>query len=437
MASVQDGIAALRGNQEFNKGMRVRFRKIYRDFKTSMNPLDKYFKKEGSLFYKEYVDYVTPLTSEKIADPYQILADTGEAKVPNWRRRTNNITSRKIHVAHPRAHAKILSMSTQQLVEEYSALARAEFASVSIHMMIELLLATYKDNSLTRTTSGSPDFEQGVSGASVDAPFSKAYRHLIKDDFATDFGNTRGFISGSTKFRAPPNLVGFMDLSSALREYKKISFTNNDLNKGSGEETSTRALVIITNDGWTEWKKANRHVIGNTDFFGKSVYLGTGHIFSFQEYDFLVLPNEYLPPYTAPDSISNIVASGASGAQMNFADVHTFPAADQWESLAGNLLDARQYDTVTPANNTPGMTHNRFTEFSYAPLFHRALIVDPMAFRLTEPTQLQVPLKIYEDFTTSMEKFTFGEKSLEGTRIRDGLVREVVFTGSSYSGLFK
>lgn len=421
-------LAAIRNSDSYNKGVKVSFRKILKEFNTSVNVLMKYFKKEGNMVFKDQVTFVKKVTSQSssAADIMGIMLKTPAPKVPTYRRRTNNIEEEVIHIVNPRAHAKTLGISVENLVELETSLARDALARGGINIILKLLQGTYKEDTLTRvvdqTRQGFPniaEFDELNGINTTSNPFSNNFRHLIKGPENT-IGNTQGFVQTTGKlFKAPPLAEGFFYLTAALANFKQVSMTNPGMNQGTGSPTKARCLAILNNTGWAVWKESNLPKIGNRDYFGKDVVLGMGKIFSFQEYDFLVLPDDLFPNATG-------LATSAIDNDDKFNAAVTFPDPEAWDNYSIRLLNA----TKSAANN------NQRASFANSVGMYRMLIVDPMAFRLMEPKQLQVPLRQYEDKDYSFEKLTFGKMSMEGTRIWDDLVREIYFTGEGFTGSY-
>ena len=418
MANVGTGTTAQAGGavSDYDRGMRAGFRKIEIDWQISMNPLERYFKKEGNMMYKTHIDYVKKVTSDPIDNPYQLPQPTGDAKVPSYFRRTNEIRSQKIHIANPRGVAKVLSESVESLVERDLKLARNAFAEAQLKMMLDLLTATYYENPLTRQRDGT--LERVNPAAPTAVPFKKEFQHLFKGKD----GKKETPATATNVFQAFPNVDGFFFLTGSLAEYKQTSMLDGDLSAGSGTKNpKNRCLIIMTNTGYAIWKKSNVPKIGNRDYFGKDVMLGVGKITSFQDYDLLVIPDEYLPKYNvaAYDTTAKIDA--------DFANALTFPDPARWNEIDTDLLTA-----VQGAAN-----RNVVGGYAYPHQLHQAIVVDQAAMRFMNPTQLQVKLHQYVDTTTSMEKYIYGETSMEATRIWDGLVRRFFFTGEAFSGLYK
>lgn len=433
MASNIEGVAGLRSSENYNKMMRASFRKMYKELAVTMDVLSKYFDIADSKSYINYFDYVNPVNATRKDNALEVLADTRGAVLPDYRRRQNNIESSVIHIASPRAHAKVTGRTIAEQVAMDTSLARDAMAREHTKMILDLLLGTYYDNPLIRERSGGKETIT-LTGASVEKPFSKEFIHLCKEDarYGRDANDT-AYKTSPNKFRAPPVAEAFFDLTAEMNDYKKLTMNDPSMNKGTGSGTSSRLMAIVSNKGFAAWKKANKQFIAHREWFGKSIILGTGKIMSFQEFDFLVLPDEFMGiPTAANDSrfygIGNFDDVNATKANAaSFKAQVTFPDPVNWDKLDTNLLNA-----VQSSDN-----HNAIGGFANSKGLHTMVIVDPMAFKMFRPTQFEVKMRTYESQSTSFEKFSYGEAALEGVRKWDGLVRVVKFTGAERTGDFE
>ena len=121
-----------------------------------------------------FVGQASGETERDFLTPFRVNADTPDAVVPKWRRRVNAILSDKLRISIPRAHAKTLGRSVDQLVDIYKKEMMSGMARSYLQQTLALITFPY---------IGSPIIRSGgavLSGVPTTQYFSDQYRHMFK-----------------------------------------------------------------------------------------------------------------------------------------------------------------------------------------------------------------------------------------------------------------
>ena len=148
-----------------------------------------------------------------------------------------------------------------------------------------------------------------MSGVPTTQYFSDQYRHMFK------YPETN-YVSASPKtYKSPGKVQKFFYLTASLQNYMKIGANTAGINAESGVKRG-KCLFICNNTAWAVWKDVNFSIIGHRDYFGKPIALGMAKLYEFQDYEFLVLPD---------DIFSNVTTTTA-----DIADQSTFDTSFEY-----------------------------------------------------------------------------------------------------------
>lgn len=444
----------------YRHSAKVKFAKMFSDFQTTMNPLQKYFPMPESIARESFFDFVEKLTdaagdspaAKRIESPFEINQATPGAVVPTWRRKITNVVSEDLHISIPRAHGRTLGKTLPELLDIYGKQMTYEMARSSLRMMLKLLTFPYKINPI-------------ISGNAVGANgtieyFEDKYRHMFRYPEGTSGTVTANVNTTSKRYRSPMDIQKFFHITALLQNYTGIGANTAGINKGTGVDQG-KCLVICNNTTFAIFMDINTDKIGNADYFGKSILIGNAKIFSFQAFDFLVLPDDQFsnadarvtvaPDGGYPGSPAASRTASLSGAQFlapfaqnldptnvnyeqvaaplggsNNPDLVTFPLPTAWDGIAARVLTA---DKGTSNNNIS-------TGYAQTVGLHKFLIVHPNGFAFQKPKQFNFDPIVYKDKDKKFEQFKYAQWSMEGIRLFPGLVRELYCTDDTLSGIY-
>lgn len=415
----------------YRNAARVKFNKWMTEFQTSMNPLDKWFKMEKTLEAQSYFDFVDDVTANATGNPLTgdsltpvaasttsvfttgRIRNTPTATVPDWRRRQTNVLQTDLHIAVPRQDARILGSTHPMLINKYEGLFKMAIARKAIETTIKLILDTYNERPL-------------LGDLQIAAAQPKEFPDSGEHMFVGTADDTNRNTTEKT-FRCPPLLASWYYLTAELANARKVGQAREgQINTGTGVEKANKCLVICGNTAFAHFKNVNAAIAGNRETFGKDVYLGTAQLYEFQEYAFLVLPDDFLPRQ-ATGNTGDDIADKFGTAKTDL----WFPPVSKWDESAP-MMRGYQGATSTEAI-AAGVTTTAHTTIQK---LYPMIVVEPNAFRMQLATQLQVKPQVYSDFRYSMEKYIFGTMPFQGVRLFDPLVRRIWVSGNNLTGTF-
>ena len=436
----------------YKHSSKVKFKAHQREFQVTVDPLTKRFKMEDEIARNSFFDFVGPVeshanrgttrrgfagqvgseTEKDFLTPFRVNADTPDAVVPKWRRRVNAILSDKLRISIPRAHAKTLGRSVDSLVDIYKKEMMSAMARSYLQQTLALITFPYVESPIIRVAGAVS------TGVPTTQYFSDKYRHMFK------YPETN-YVSASPKtYKSPGKVQKFFYLTASLQNYMKIGANTAGINAESGIKRG-KCLFICNNTAWAVWKDVNFDIIGHRDYFGKPIALGMAKLYEFQDYEFLVLPDDIFLNVTTntadiaseavfdrtfewnldPTNDNYLTVKRAGG--TNSPRAVTFPNPAAWDGLTGQLLDA-----VKGAGNM-----NTFDNHALTTNMYKFLVVETNGFRLQKPQQFNFAPILYKDKDKSFETFQYGEWSMEGIRPYDGLCREVYMSADEMSIAYK
>ena len=429
----------------FQNAVQVMFRDLKEEFEASMNPLEKVFNFASNTKRDQFIDFIEPI---EVLDNGQIPNTTGanlrrtgpstgaaateiasgssvagqeelvyqldegggftdrfrrnrktpEAVALKWKRRRTSGRGRQLRLIVPRADAQVTGRGLDTVMSKYKKKMLAWFQRETLDMMQTLITADVKEDPSIAGFNGTSN------GAGKTVTFNHKYRHLLKD---------MGRTGSNATFTAPFDIARTFFLTAQMQDDTMASETEDSLNQSTGTNGLNKKLCILcSNRGYAGWKYHNRDEIGNKDYFGSSIILGSGRIHEFREYKFITLPDELMQgAETVSDG--NLVAGSVY-----------FPAPKHWDSYPTPLLNAsrdasdHEFAGGRPVNG----------QFAKPNSLERALIFDPRAVMFWRPSVLGVELEHYRDKDRTMEHNFYKQFQVEAVRIWDPLVRELYFT---------
>lgn len=310
----------------------------------------------------------TDLTSTPTTEA-GIRPDTPDGVQLTWSRRLSKAQYKHIKIDVNRITAKYLGMDIDTLaarsIDAYIAARSRDFTT----MMLTALTDTYVEN---------PVVVSGQTPANVAFPVNKNYIPRVKTE-------------GSNKV-APLDIKSFFEICAIHDD--AVGINPYGQGKMDGSLDSITRVAIFSNRGWADFHATNAAIIGNKDYFGKSVYIdGYGMFMDLHGTLVVVLNTELLPAY----------ATG--GTDFGFDDA----AAE-----ASYLTAARAHGTT--GDFEPDGLHTMF-------------LVYPDAMDVMEPVQFNEPPLTYREQIKSLERAIYGVASLECNRIFEAPVSRILFGG--------
>lgn len=426
-----------------NNSTRVEFGKIYKDFQITINPLKKAFAMEDTIAKQKYFEFLSQVSvrdsdrKKGIANANR-LANTAAAKIPTWMRRVNDYREAPLHVAVPRLDAKIVGLPMGKIVKEYKPLFKWGMVREYIDMMLNLIVSTYKVNPVIANNNA----------ITYDSYFRDDSEHM----FASS-GNLIGAPDSAThdgRVAIPPAVGSWFYLTSSLANARKLSVARGgQLSEGTGIPKQEKCLVICTNDAFAHFKHSNQNLLGDREKFGDDIYLGNGaKLMEFQEFKFLTLPDGEFPVIDKSPATPTGIQGDPNGAAKGLI---YFPKPSLWTNQETPLLtaasialagaDANAQAAFRTARAREGravysVSAGNATDNTTIGNCYPLLVIEPNAFRMQMPKQMQVPMHVYRDKDKSFEKFIFGHMALEGVVLFPRLIRRVWITGERQIGFY-